>query len=164
MKPVQTVPHMEISSILLWGLLATTILTTIMAAAKSFGLSRMDIPFLLGTMFTANRNRAPFYGMISHIFVGWFFALLYAAAFEKTGISTWWFGMLLGLIHGNFILSAGLQIISTFHPRMAHPYQGPTPTKQLQPPGPFATNYGNGTPAVTLVAHLIYGCILGLLY
>jgi hypothetical protein len=47
---------------------------------------------------------------------------------------------------------------------MAHPYQGPTPTKQLQPPGFFAINYGRGTAVVTLVAHLLYGSMLGFFY
>lgn len=155
---------MHIANIIVWGLSATIVLTTIMAAAKPLGLSRVDIPFLLGTMFTNNRNKAPFLGLLSHIAIGWFFALLYAAVFETSGINNWWFGMLIGFVHGSFVLSVGLQALSAFHPRMAHPYQGPTPTKQLQPPGFFALNYGKGTPLVTLLAHLIYGAILGNFY
>lgn len=155
---------MNVINIILWGFAATIVLTTIMSASRPLGLTRMDIPFLLGTMFTENRNRAPFYGLISHIVIGWIFALIYASAFETSGLSNWWFGLLIGLVHGSFVLSAGLQVISTFHPRMAHPYQGPTPTKQLQPPGFFALNYGRGTPLVTLVAHLIYGVMLGIFY
>jgi hypothetical protein len=33
----------------------------------------------------------------------------------------------------------------------------------LEPPGLLALNYGAGTPVVTLVAHLVYGAVLGLL-
>jgi hypothetical protein len=135
-----------------------------MAASKPLGISRMDIPFLLGTLFTANRDKASFYGMLTHLVIGQLFAFLYAAVFETSGIANWWFGMIVGFVHGAFVLSAGLQMLSAFHPRMAQPFQGPTPTKQLQPPGFFALNYGRGTPVVTLIAHMIYGSMLGFFY
>lgn len=155
---------MNISSVLLWGFAATVILTIIMASSKRLGLSRMDIPFLLGTMFTANRDKAPLIGMLSHLVIGWLFALIYCAVFENVGMHSWWIGLIIGAVHGTFVLSAGVQIISSFHPRMAQPYRGPTPTRQLEPPGFFALNYGTGTPLVSLVAHLVYGAILGYFY
>jgi uncharacterized membrane protein YagU involved in acid resistance len=155
---------MNILSVILWGFASTVVLTIIMGLSKPLGLSRMDIPFLLGTMFTPNRNKAPFIGLLSHIIIGWIFAFIYAAAFETSGIKTWWFGLLIGLVHGAFVLTAGLQTLSAFHPRMAQPHEGPGSTKQLQPPGFFALNYGKGTPMVTLFAHLIYGCMLGTFY
>jgi len=155
---------MNIANILIWGFGATVVLTIIMAVSKPLGLTRIDIPFLLGTLITGNRNKAPFYGLVSHIFIGWIFAFIYAVAFETSALANWWFGLLIGLVHGIFVLSAGLQLVSAFHPRMAHPYQGPSPTKQLQPPGFFALNYGRGTPLVTIVAHIIYGTILGIFY
>lgn len=155
---------MNIGNILLWGFAATLVLTTILAIAKPLGLTRMDLPFLLGTLFTANRNKAPWYGFLAHLTIGWIFAIIYGLAFESAGIKTWWFGLAVGLIHGAFVLSAGLQLVAVFHPRMAHPYQGPTPTKQLEPPGFFALNYGRGTPVITMLAHIVYGIILGLFY
>ena len=33
----------------------------------------------------------------------------------------------------------------------------------LEPPGLFALNYGIQTPAVAVVAHVVYGVVLGLL-
>ena len=155
---------MNIVNILIWGFAATLVLTVVMAASKPLGLTRMDIPFLLGTLFTANRNKAPWFGFLSHLVMGWIFAFIYGAAFESARLHTWWFGCAIGFVHAAFVLSVGLQILSSFHPRMAHPYQGPTPTKQLEPPGFFALNYGKGTPIVTLIAHLIYGVILGAFY
>jgi hypothetical protein len=155
---------MEIGSIIISGFAATVVLTTIMAVSKPLGISRMDIPFILGTLFTPNRNKATFYGFIAHLIIGLIFGFLYVAVFYASGISTWWFGMLSGFIHGLFVLSAGLQIITALHPRMANPYQGPTPTKQLQPPGFFALNYGHGTPVVTIIAHMMYGTILAFFY
>ncbi|HEX6915230.1 MAG TPA: hypothetical protein VF145_08300 [Chitinophagaceae bacterium] len=155
---------METGNILISGFAATIVLTTIMAVSKPMGISRMDLPFLLGTMFTGNRNRAPFYGLLTHMIVGLAFAFIYAGVFTASDTNGWWFGLVTGLVHGLFVLSAGLQIVSAFHPRMAHAYQGPTPTKQLQPPGFFALNYGIGTPVVTLFAHMVYGSVLGFFY
>jgi uncharacterized membrane protein YagU involved in acid resistance len=155
---------MNISDILLWGFAATLILTTLMAASKPLGLSRMDLPFLLGTVFTSNRDKAPLYGYIIHLILGWLFAFIYVAVFKSTALFTWWFGIMIGFVHGAFVLTAGIHIIAVFHPRMAQPYQGPTPTRHLEPPGPFALNYGKGTPLVTMIAHLVYGGILGTYY
>ena len=155
---------MNVVNLLIWGFGATLVLTVVMAVSKPLGITRMDIPFLLGTLFTADRNKAPWFGFLSHLVMGWIFAFIYGAAFETSSLRTWWFGLAIGFVHGAFVLSVGLQILSSFHPRMAHSYQGPTPTRQLEPPGFFALNYGKGTPIVTLIAHLIYGAILGAFY
>lgn len=63
-----------------------------------------------------------------------------------------------------FVLTVGLHIVNAIHPRMARPFQGPTPTRQLEPPGFLALNYGKGTPLVTFLAHLIYGAVLAVFY
>jgi hypothetical protein len=152
---------MNITDIVLWGFAATLLLTTVLAVSKPVGLTRMDLPFILGTIFTSNRSKAALYGYITHLILGWFFAFIYAAAFKSAGYYTWWFGLIIGFVHGAFVLSAGIQIIAAFHPRMAQPYQGPTPTRLLEPPGLFALNYGKGTPLMTMIAHLLYGAVLG---
>ena len=54
---------MNLPSILLWGFAATIVLTALTIAAQSLGLTRIDIPFILGTMFTADRDRAKFIGL-----------------------------------------------------------------------------------------------------
>ena len=153
---------MNIVDILVWGFAATAILSTIMAISKPLGLTRMDLPFLLGTMITPSRDRAPFYGFFIHLLIGWIFTALYLVAFRSTGIHTWWFGMAIGLAHALFILTVGLELIGSIHPRMANSFDGPTPTKELQPPGFFSINYGKSTAAVTIFSHLVYGVILGI--
>jgi hypothetical protein len=155
---------MNIGNLILWGFAATLILTILMAASRPLGFTRMDLPFMLGTMFTPNRNKAPWIGFLAHLTMGWIFAFIYGAAFESSGLDTWWFGMSIGLVHGAFVLTAGLEILTFFHPRMARPFQGPTPTKQLEPPGFLALHYGKGTPLVTLLGHLVYGGVLGMFY
>ena len=149
---------------ILWGFGATLILTTIMTVSKYLGYTRIDLPFLLGTMLTSDRNKAPWLGFIMHLILGWLFAFIYGAAFESSGLQSWSFGVAVGSVHAAFVLTAGLQIVNYLHPRMARPFQGPTPTRQLQPPGFLALNYGKGTPLVTLLAHLVYGGVLGFFY
>lgn len=155
---------MTIDQVFLWGFAATLILTTIMASSRPLGITRMDLPFILGTIFTSNRNKAPLYGFVTHLVMGWLFAFMYAAAFKSAGIHTWWFGLCIGFVHAAFVLSVGLQTVGAFHPRMARVDQGPTPTRQLEPPGAFALNYGRGTPLVTILAHLVYGGVLGMFF
>lgn len=155
---------LQIGSALLWGLFATGILTLIMAASQGLGWSRMSFPFMLGSMFTPRRGIAMGVGFMLHLVLGGGFALLYALVFEGWHWAVWWIGGLLGLYHGLFILVVLMPILPDLHPRMAGKHHGPTPTRQLEPPGFMALNYGRSTPAVTLLAHVIYGILLGLFY
>lgn len=155
---------MNIGSILLWGFVGTVVLTSLMAASQGVGVSRMSIPFVLGTMVTADRDRAMLAGSVLHFLNGWMFALVYAAAFESLGRATWWLGAGGGAAHGLFVLLVGLPMLPALHPRMASEQHGPTPTRQLQPPGFLALHYGRRTPIATLAAHLVYGAILGAFY
>ena len=155
---------MNFSSILMWGLAATIALTTLMAACHGLGLTRMSIPFLLGTILTPNRDRALVVGIVFHMANGWAFAFLYAAVLEALGWTSWWLGAGIGLIQALFVLAVGMPILPGLHPRMVSEYYGPTPNRQLQPPGFLALNYGRQTPVVTIVAHLLYGAIIGGFY
>jgi hypothetical protein len=151
-------------SAIMWGFAATVVLTTILASGRGLGLTRMDMPFMLGTMFTTNRNRAKVYGFLVHLLNGWIFAFIYVAAFEAAGVSNWLFGAAIGLVQASFVLTVGMDLLPTIHPRMASEQYGPDPTKQLQPPGFLAKNYGNRTPIATFIAHLVFGGILGFFY
>ena len=155
---------MNFTSILLWGFVATIVLTTCMSAAQGLGLSRMSIPFLLGTMVTPDHNRAPIIGFLLHVLMGWLFALLYALAFESWRRATWWLGGSIGLIHALVVLIALMPILPGLHPRMASEHRGPEPTRALEPPGFLALNYGRRTPIIALLAHVVYGAILGAFY
>jgi hypothetical protein len=155
---------MNAGNLILWGFAATLVLSTIMAVSRPLGLTRMDLPFILGSMLTPNRNKSVWMGFLFHLLMGWIFAFIYGAAFESSGLKVWWFGLSIGFIHVAFVLTVGLEIVNFFHPRMATYFQGPTPTKQLEPPGFLALNYGKGTPMVTLFAHLVYGLVLGTFY
>jgi hypothetical protein len=155
---------MNISHFLLWGLLATGLLTTLLRLSQVAHLTRMDVPFLLGTMVTADRDRAKVVGFIIHFINGWLFALLYVAFFHAFGFAAWWLGAVMGLAHALFVLVVVLPLLPGLHPRMASDSQGPDPTRLLEPPGFLALNYGYQTPLATVLAHLAYGIILGAFY
>jgi hypothetical protein len=149
---------------LLWSFVATLILTTIMAGSQGIGLTRMNLPYMLGTMVTPDRDRAKLFGFCVHLVNGWLFALLYIAAFHAWGVATWWRGAAIGLVHALFVLAVGMRILPGLHPRMASEQQGPTVMRQLEPPGFLALNYGVQTPVSVVVAHVAFGCILGAFY
>jgi len=149
---------------LLWGFAGTIVMTTILRLSQALGLTRIDLPLMLGTMVTRRRQRAKVYGFLIHLMNGWIFAYVYASAFESLRRATWWIGMIIGAIHGLFVLTIGIPIIPGLHPRMANEATGPEPTRDLQPPGFMALNYGQQTAIVTMVAHMIFGTILGTFY
>jgi hypothetical protein len=155
---------MNLPSILLWGFAATILLTGLSIAAQSLGLTRVDIPFIIGTMFTPDRDRARVLGLVVHIMNGWLFALVYALFFENMHAPSWWFGALLGTLQGMFVVAVVLPILPGVHPRMVSDFRGPEPTRLLEPPGFFVTNYGRWTPFVLLFAHVMYGATLGAFY
>jgi len=149
---------------LLWGFVGTVVLTTIMSGSQGMRLTRMNLPYMLGTMFTPSRDRAKALGFGIHLVNGWIFALMYVAAFTLWGRSGWWLGAVIGLVHGLFVLTVGMRLMPGMHPRMASEDHGPTVMRQLEPPGFLALNYGVQTPISVIGAHMLYGAILGAFY
>ena len=151
----------QIESILIWGLTATVVMSTIMQGSQGLGLSRLSLPFLVGTFFTGNRRWASMVGVMVYLIGGWFFALFYYLLFLGIGHPTLWLGVVIGLLHGLFLLVVLLPLLPQFHPRMATEYDGPTDTRRLEPPGFLGLNFGYRTPLVALVGHTAFGAILG---
>lgn len=148
-------------SLVLWGLVATTAMASILQMSQGLGLSRMSLTFLLGSAVSGNRSRASVIGFVLYLAGGWLFAFLYFLFFESIGIGTWWIGAILGLVHGLFLLVCVIPLLPFVHPRMASEHHGVTRLRQLEPPGFLAMNYGYQTPLVTVVAQAVYGGVLG---
>ena len=155
---------MNLPSILLWGFAATMVLTTTIVAGQSVGITRLDMPFIIGSMFTADRDRARVLGHFVHAINGWWFAIVYAFFFQQMHRATWWIGAIMGLLQGIVVCVSILPVLPGMHPRMVSDSRGPEPTRLLEPPGFMATNYGRWTPVVTIFAHGLYGLILGAFY
>jgi apolipoprotein N-acyltransferase len=144
------------------GLVGTVVLTSGLRAASEFGLTRMDLPFLLGTAVTGNRVRAKAVGYGIHLGFGLVFALGYWLIFSAIDESGWLAGALLGLVHGVFATTALVNVLlPLLHPRMATPLTAAGQSPLLEAPGFLMLNYGRATPAVTLAGHVAYGAIVG---
>jgi hypothetical protein len=151
----------------IWGALAggavgATVLASGLRLAQELGWTRMDISFLLGTMFTENRRAAAVVGYAMNLALGLVFALLYAAVFAATGLTTWWFGLLLGIVHSAFSGGALANLLlPAVHPRMGTAWTDARSSPLLEPPGFLLVNYGRSTVFVHLVLHLAFGAIVG---
>jgi uncharacterized membrane protein YagU involved in acid resistance len=155
---------MNLRAWLLWSFVATLALTSVMAGSQGLRLTRMNLPYMLGSIFTPNRERAKLIGFVLHLVNGWIFSLAYVAAFHSWGRATWWAGAGIGLVQAIVVLTVVVSLLPSMHPRMATEEQGPTVTRQLEPPGFLALNYGYQTPVSVVIAHVIYGAILGGFY
>ena len=147
---------------LVGGLVGTLVLTTMLRAASELGLTRMDIPFLLGTAVTEDRVRAKAAGYGLHFLFGLLFALAYLTVFVVLDRSGVVLGMLLGLLHALFAATALVNVLlPVVHPRMATGFEAAGSAPLLEPPGFLLLNYGRQTPLVTVAGHLAYGAIVG---
>ena len=157
----------EVAPMSIWGALAggfagTVVLTTVMRAASETRLTRMDLPFLLGTAVTADRRRAKVIGYIAHFGFGIVFALVYYGLFTAIGHSGWGLGAVFGLVHGIFSCNRPGE----------HPPAGRAPPNGnvLHRRWLFATPRAAGVLDAqlrtvhadrSLLAHILYGTIVG---
>ena len=152
---------MSIWPALAGGFAGTLVLTTMLRTASELNLTRMDLPFLLGTAVTANRTGAKAIGYVAHFVMGLVFAVGYYALFLAVDRHDWWLGSIFGLGQGLF---AGTVLVNVLlplvHPRMGSPMSDSTTVALLESPGFMARNYGVQTPVVSLVAHVLYGTVI----
>jgi hypothetical protein len=144
------------------GFVGTIVLTSSLRFAQEVGLTRMDIPLLLGTVFTSDRSRANLIGYAVHFANGLVFALLYYLVFRAVGHAGWLFGLGLGAVHALFAAGALVGVLlPAVHPRMGTPWSDAEETPLLEPPGFLLANYGSRTAIGSLGGHLLYGAIVG---
>jgi hypothetical protein len=149
-------------STLAGGVIGTVLLTSGLRLAQELGVTRMDLPLLLGTVFTANRSRANVVGYALHFANGLLFALAYYAIFRAVGHAGWLFGAALGFVHGLFAGGALVNVLlPSIHPRMGTPWSDAEETPLLEPPGFLLENYGRRTAIGNLLAHVVYGAVVG---
>lgn len=144
------------------GFVGTLVMTTLLRGAAELGLTRMDLPFLLGTAATDNRRKAKALGYGFHFVIGIIFALLYGFFFAAIGRSSWWLGALIGIGQALFTATVLVNVLlPVVHPRMGTPETAADEIALVEPPGFLMLNYGRNTFLITLVAHIAYGAIVG---
>lgn len=153
---------MRLQATLAGGFVGTLALTTILRMASELRLTRIDLPFLLGTALTTDRLRAKAAGYALHFGFGLLFALGYHAIFLALDRSGWLLGAAIGLGHGMFAGTALVNILlPVVHPRMGSPFSTIDSHALVEPPGFLMLNYGRQTPLATLAGHLAYGALVG---
>ena len=152
---------MSVSGALAGGFVGTLVLTTALRTANELGLTRVDLPFLLGTALTGDRGRAKAVGYLLH---SWparcsrdLLRDLQCGRHKRLGArSTAW------TLHGIVSATALVNILlPAVHPRMGSTLSAADSHPLLEPPGFLLRNYGRGTPIATLLAHVAYGAIVG---
>jgi hypothetical protein len=153
---------MTLGGALAGGFIGTLMLTTGLRAATELRLTRIDLPFLLGTALTEDRVRARAIGYTLHFLFGLLFASVYYLAFEAFDEASWWLGALFGAVQAAFAGTALVNLLLPLvHPRMGTPFTSASDAPLLEPPGFMLLNYGRSTPVVLLATHLVYGAIVG---
>ena len=153
---------MSVWATLAGGFVGTLVLTSVLRGATELRLTRMDLPFLLGTALTRDRTRAKAFGYALHFGFGLAFALLYLAVFAALDSASWWLGGLLGLVHALFAGSALVNVLLPLvHPALGTPETAASESPLLEPPGFMLLNYGRSTPLVAFAAHILYGATIG---
>jgi hypothetical protein len=153
------------------GLAGGLMMSALMTMMRSMGKTEMDMALLQGSMFTDDRGRARAIGLFTHLVMmsavvfGSIYALLFAILGVEQG-NAWWVGGAIGVVHG-LLAGMGMAMMPSMHPRMpaqAQVGEGTRHSLQLEPPGLFGKNYGGATPPGMLMAHIIYGIVVGLVY
>ena len=124
----------------------------------------MNFPYMLGTIFTPDRDRAKLYGFWRTRGRRMVFSLIYVWIFQSLGEAGWWRGAVIGICHGIFVLVVVMSLLPGLHPRMASEQHGPEAQNLLEPPGFLALHYGVQTPIAILLSHAVFGAILGAFY
>jgi hypothetical protein len=147
---------------LIGGLIGTFVLTTVLRLGSELRLTRVDLPFLLGTVVTDDRSRAKAFGYLLHFGFGLLFAVGYDVTFVVLGTSGWLLGAVLGFAHGLFAGTALVNaLLPAIHPRMGRPWTDASSSPLVEAPGFMMLNYGRATPIVSTIAHVAYGAIVG---
>jgi hypothetical protein len=152
---------MSVLGALVGGFAGTVVLTTVLRTATEVHLTRIDLPFLLGTIVTGNRTIAKAVGYGFHFVLGLAFALVYYGLFFVLGRHDWWLGAVFGLVHGAVSGTVLINVLLPLvHPRMGSAQSDASSTSLLEAPGFLGRNYGTQTASAGVVAHVLYGVIV----
>jgi hypothetical protein len=157
MQPTTLQPKPSFFLALLGGLVATILLSALVFLGPTLGLPFIDMPGLMGGLFTSNRETAFWLGFLIFFLPG---VLLFPLL-----LATFWYqlpGPNIGLLGGalkGILFGGGLWLLSG----LLLPLLGAVNQLNIANPGFFAWNYGLPAALGLLAAHLVYGLALALL-
>ncbi len=155
---------MNWSGWLLWGFLATIVLTTLSAGTEGLGLTRMNFPYILGYILHARPRPRQILrllgacgrgsGVLADLRLDFSVARHCRLVARPADRALPWI----------FVLVVVMSLLPGLHPRMASEQHGPEAQNMLEPPGFMALHYGIQTPLAILLSHAVFGAILGAFY
>jgi len=137
------------------GVIGAAVMVLGMWITRAAGGTGFNFGYWWGSMITGTTTTGTWIlGFIITLILGGLIALIYAAAFEALGQSSWGLGVIGGVLH---LVVAGLVLewISLAHPAIP---------QVIPNPGYFTANYGVGSVISFGILHLIYGAIVGSMY
>ena len=155
---------MSLAGSIAGGFVGTFVLASVLQAATALRLTRIDLPFLIGSAVSGDHGLARAAGYTLQAAIGVGFALVYHALFAALGTSAVWVGAAFGLLHGAVTATLVVPVLlPPVHPRLATTSTAADQAPQLARPGFAMLTYGTATPALTCLAHVLYGTIVALL-
>lgn len=140
-----------------WGVAATVAFTLFSMMGKAMGMTEMDLLDLLGSaVVQPQTGRSRTIGAVIHLINGAVLAVGWAYAARLADVDLNWVS---GLAWGAVLWPLALLMMTTVgavHPAIRRGEQ--------DDPGTAATNFGPMTPVGSLLGHLVWGALLGLLY
>lgn len=153
---------MSVLGALAGGMVGTLVLTSTLRLASALGWTRIDLPFLLGSVFTTSHSVAAPVGYAIQTVIGLGFSLVYYGIFAAVDLAGFGFGAALGLAHGLFTSTVLVNaLLPAVHPRLGSGSSDASRAPLLGLPGFLLLHYGRRTPVLTVAAHVAYGCIVG---
>lgn len=154
---------------LIAGGVATVVMTALMQMGRSMGMTRMEMPLMLGSMFRRDAAGARRLGWMLHAMNGLVFALIYAAvwaALDPAEADGWWLGLIFGAVHGMIVLFV-MPMMSAMHPRVGSGggvASAPSDEVSMPPFGFGGAGFGRGTPVGIMMGHLVFGLVWALVF
>jgi hypothetical protein len=154
------------------GVLAMSV---VMRMGMRMGMTSMDLPTVLGSMFRGDRTGAKTLGTILHFINGLVFGLVYSLIWWQLGIghftiaSAWWIGLIFGAIHG-VVVEVVMPMLGAMHPRAEQAPRtalagaGSEVVALPQHFGFGGSGFGSGTPMGMFLAHLAFGGVWAIIF
>jgi hypothetical protein len=142
---------------LIWGLVAGAVMLLAIMMGRGMGMTRVDFLDLLGSMFApAHSRRSRAIGLVIHEVDSVLLAAAWAYGVAMAGLPANW---LTAMVWGALLWVLSLIVMTSIggvHPAIRSGTE--------EDPGTAAANFGPLTPLGSLMGHLVYGAVLGLLY
>ncbi len=150
---------MNIIGAIVAGLAGTIAMTVLMMIAPMMGMPKMDIPGMLGSMFSAKGNTV--LGYVMHLMNGVIFAIIYALIWSTGFLPT----NLTGGVVGGLALGLAHWIIVGLLFAMVPIMHAGIKAGEVKAPGLYMTNMGGTMGFIGgMMGHLLFGLVVGVVY